>query len=430
MPRNLKHFTSCASPGDSYPYVTVGNIFAQVGLSLLTGAGFGIILGGIMAVFASGFAWGCGGIAAFIGVLTYWFIQFKDWYNNHRLMCIVKDRCALGTVTHNPTAATDGDRKINLHLAPFTPKETEALIAELLDEMRGELSNVPDLIDLQNRQILVGYLNGMDTITKNKFYIRLVDEKMMSQPNKGFQRHLYRRDEAIMGQPAFDNSDSDLITDEDPNPQFRYDNGGSANTTIVPYLHTEVEGNRLMILLNNIYGSALAGLIVALGICIACDVISLGALDFLCGWIGAAVSVIVALLAFLISWLVNDWEDGNADEIGVDIEEGNFDDPVGTTTTQGGDIVITYGDWIMDEEHGQYFEIHPVKAYYLICRDARMPDIWKLTEEVNHADCDFDVSLITQDDLERMCKLVQAAENTDPKEKLDIDVTGAMAMMP
>ena len=427
MPRNLKHFTACAIPGDSYPFASLSNIFLQVFLLLLTGAGAGAVIGTIMAIFASGFAWGCAGIAAFIGALTYAFIYFKDWYNNHRLMCIHHDRCALGTVSHQPTRATDGDRKINLHLAPFSINETEDLMAELLDEMRGELPNVPLAVDLQNRQVLVGYLNGMDTVSKDKFYIRLIDNKMMNQPDRGFQRHYYRREVSRMGQLAFDHSDSDLITDATPNPQFRYDSGGNAGTMIVPYLHTEVEGNRLMKLLDNIYGSVLAGLIVALGACIACDVISLGTLGFLCGWIGAA---IVALLAFLLSWLINDWNDGSADEIDVDVEGTNFDDPVGESTSRQGDVVITYGDWIMDEEHGQYFEIHPVKSYYLLCRDERMPDIWRLTEEVGAAHCAFDVKDVQASDLDRMCKIIHAVENTDPDETLHLDVTPAMAMMP
>jgi hypothetical protein len=430
MPRNLKHFTTCADPGDSYPFASLSNIFLQVFFLLLTGAGAGAIIGAIMAIFATGFAWGCAGIGAFIGALTYAFIYFKDWYNNHRLMCIRHDRCAMGTVTHKPTVSTDGDRKINLHLAPFSVNESEDLMAELLDEMRGELPNVPLAADLQNRQVLVGYLNGLDRITKNKFYIRLIDDKMMNQPGRGFQRHFYRRDVAPMGQPAFDHSDSDLITDADPNPQFRYDDGGDADTMIVPYLHTEVEGNRLMKLLDNIYGSVLAGLIVALAVCIACDVVSLGALDFLCGWIGGAVAAIVALLAFLLSWLINDWEEGSADEVDVDVEGTNFDDPVGESTSQLGDVVITYGDWIMDEEHGQYFEIHPVKAYYLLCRDERMPDIWRLTEEIGAANCTFDVKEVQSSDLDRMCKIIQAVENTDPDETIDLDVTPAIAMMP
>lgn len=430
MPRNLKHFTTCAAPGDSEPFNTAGNLIGEIFFGLLVGLAAGAIIGSLLLAFTTGFLWGCAGIVAFIAMLTWWYVRFKDWYNNHRLMCVGKDTCALGTVTHKPTHATDGDRKINLHLAPYSPNETETLIAELLDEMRAELLNVPDLIDLQNRQIVVGYLNGMDKVTKDKFYIRLIDDKMMNQPGRGFQKKLYRRDLNIMGQAAFDHSDSDLITDTAPNPQFRYDNGGSANTVIVPYLHTEVEGNQLMKILDNIYGSVLAGLIVGLAICIACDVITLGALDFLCGIIGAVVSAIIALLAFLLAWLINPWEAGRADEIDVDVEGTSFDDPIGSSTSQRGDVVITYGDWVMDEEHEQYFEIHPVKAYYLICRDADMPDIWHLTEEVDKATCDFDVSKITSDDLERMCKIVMAAENTDPKESLHVDVTQAMAMMP
>ena len=30
-----------------------------------------------------------------------------------------------------------------------------------------------------------------------------------------------------------------------------------------------------------------------------------------------------------------------------------------------GDVILVYGDWIMDTEHGQYFELHPVRAIYM-----------------------------------------------------------------
>ena len=46
--------------------------------------------------------------------------EIKDWYYNGRLLSIQDDQCAVGTVISEPTAAFDGDRKLNLLLAPYT----------------------------------------------------------------------------------------------------------------------------------------------------------------------------------------------------------------------------------------------------------------------------------------------------------------------
>src|SRR5262249_36309140 len=46
--------------------------------------------------------------------------EFKDWYYNHRLLCIRDRDCAIGTVITEPKTNFDGDRKLNLMLAPFS----------------------------------------------------------------------------------------------------------------------------------------------------------------------------------------------------------------------------------------------------------------------------------------------------------------------
>jgi hypothetical protein len=41
-----------------------------------------------------------------------------------------------------------------------------------------------------------------------------------------------------------------------------------------------------------------------------------------------------------------------------------------------GDVVVSYGNWIMDTEHRNYFEIHPVRAWYLVARNSVGEPCW------------------------------------------------------
>jgi len=67
-------------------------------------------------------------------------------------------------------------------------------------------------------------------------------------------------------------------------------------------------------------------------------------------------------------------DDGVADPIYVDVEDPDFDTP--PSEAQHGDVAYIFGDWVMDEEHEKYFEIHPIKAYYPLCRTNDNPDNW------------------------------------------------------
>ena len=52
----------------------------------------------------------------------------------------------------------------------------------------------------------------------------------------------------------------------------------------------------------------------------------------------------------------------------------DWDDPEVPGDDEGqreGDVVVTYGNYIMDTEHSNFFEIHPVRAYYLVARNNR-----------------------------------------------------------
>jgi len=431
MPRNLKQFTECAAPGVAHEFTTGGNIALEFFLSLLAGAALGGVYWVVMTLlgFVAGF--GCALGVGIGGLLVYGIIAFKHWYYNRRLMCIKKDQCAAGTVVGDPHDALDGDRKIDILLAPFNVPEVEDMLIQQLDEMRNELPDVPDLPDLQNRQVRFGYIKGLSSSNKKKVYIRMMEEKMFAEEGRSFQKHYYRKNQAAMGADAFNEAPSDSLDAADPNPMFRYtaeEGDDPEEKVLVPWFHCEVEGDRLGRWLENVLAGVITGLVGYTALCVACEVVTLGTLDFLCGWLGAVAAAILAFLAWLISHFVNNPDDGVAREVDVDVEDASFDTP--DSVSNPGDVVYLYGDWIMDTEHDKYFEIHPVKAYYLLCRGEQEEGNWLLTEEVPASECTFDVTQLTDSDMARMCKVVKSVENTDPDEKFTTEITHAMAMMP
>lgn len=88
--------------------------------------------------------------------------------------------------------------------------------------------------------------------------------------------------------------------------------------------------------------------------------VTVGLPDGLCGAGAAGLAALLALLALILATAVNDPNDGGASEVDVDVEDPDFDTP--PTAMSQGDVVFVFGDWIMDEQHGNYFEIHPVKG--------------------------------------------------------------------
>ena len=426
MPRNLPYYTECAPPGDAYQYDTAGNIFLTALIAIIVGGIGGGAYAIIMAILGYAASWGCA-IGVGIGALAiYGIVDFKYWYYNKRLMCIKHDQCAVGSIVSEPTDALDGDRKMNILVAPFIAAQTEQLIIEMMDDMRAELPGLPDVIDLQNRQVRVGYILGMDSSKRKEMYIRLTEEKMFTNAANSYQKKYYRRDLAIIGQDAFDHSDDDTLAAANPNPMFRHNEG--SGKMIVPYMHCEIEGNRLARWLDNVLVGVIAGFVAYTAFCVLCEVITMGALDFLCGWAGGVIAAIIALLAWLISHFINDPDDGVAGSVDVDIDDIDYDTP--DSITRQGDVVIMYGDWIMDTQHDQYFELHPVKAYYLLCQGSHREGDWDLSEEIPASDCELLPDRITGDDLDRMCRIVQAVENTDPDDKFTTPIAHGIAIAP
>jgi hypothetical protein len=434
MPRNLPQFTRCAPPGNAFPMLEAGSI-AMLALVSLVGGGIiaGAALTVLSAIAGEVASAGCVVGAGVAGFFIVGLLDFKDWYYNHRLMCIRHDECSCGTLVGQPHDSTDGDRKIDLLIAPFNVPETEQLQIEALVDLgaAGTLPDVPDAIDLQNRTVRFGYMRGRSQAEQTLVQIDMVDNRMFSQPGRGYLRHLWRRDEAVIGTAAFTNSPDDTLAAASPNPVFRVnpqEGDDPEEGQLVPYMHNELEGDRMARILDNIIVGLLAFLAAFLALCILCELAVLDPTGLLCGPVGAALALLFALLIWLLSNLINDPDDGTAGGVDADVDDPEVDTP--PTTMGRGDAVFLFGDWIMDEEHGKYFEIHPIKAYYLLCQGAFTPDDWVLTEEVPAGDCNFDIRDLSADEFDRICRIVKAVETSDPDDTITIPITMALAVAP
>ena len=92
--------------------------------------------------------------------------------------------------------------------------------------------------------------------------------------------------------------------------------------------------------------------------------------------------------------------------------------------------MFVFGDWIKDTQHGEYFELHPIKALYLICT-TEAGDDWELVRDLTaypESRRGFPVELITADDLTTMCRLVTDAETQDPDDTKILRTAAALSM--
>lgn len=441
MPRDLRTFARCAGPGVATSHKRLDGllgVLVSAWFSSKVGAVFfSTLLGIVLPMILIGPCFGIiPAVIAIVGVLQ----DFKDWYYNERLLCVDEgDNCVVGSVLHEPTASTDGDRKMDLLLAPFTEAECYETICRHLNANQGLLASSssfddppffdgtvpvayspcnPDILTDPNatpderraeRRKIADYLriirgeDPQDGDASSNIYQnmlvgwmdRLLDPSNVNdagQP-KNFQGRYYRKDPAIIDPTSalwdaipedFDPATSWQATDgslsplaeDNPyeiqhqprgvNPMFRFDLHREAKPDepdrLLPYLHCEIDGNYIQLLMDEL----------------SLSVISFGtAYWFLCmvlPWpLTLLAPVIAALLAFLI-FLLQRWLDGGSDRGQADPVDVEFDDPdnFGEDGQQlDGDLAVVYGPWIMDTEHAQYLEIHPVKAYYVLGRNGR-----------------------------------------------------------
>lgn len=399
MDRSYPHFADCAAPGDAHKYVSVGSIIGDLLIGLLAGGSLGTIVAGIATAISGSFiGWGCAGVILALSFAWTELILFKNWYYSKRLMCIDETgRCVVGTLVGNTWISFDGDQKFDVLIAPFSVAEVEQLFRDVIADNPAQYGVGP--AD-PGSQALGEYVDGLDKKDRISLYMRVVREKMITQAGRDYQSHYLIRDQDEMGSDAFDNTPDDTFGSADPNPMFKMDPRG----TLAPYLHQELEGNALAKFIDN--------LIVSLTVAIA-------AIATFCALFGPLGILIGAAIAFLV-WLIahfwaNDPDDGNANQTDV-----GFSDPAldgDQSSVRLGDTMVVYGNWIADTEHDNYFELHPVRAIYLLCRNEtgdRWDPLDDLTAIDREARCAVDVTTITEDERIEICGLVEAAENPDP----------------
>ena len=449
MPRHLDTYTKCAGPSVARPHTSIGGLSGFI-ISAWYFSGVLTIIGGLAflvgIVFAAGPLGWCIAAAALIVALA----EIKHWYYNERLLCIRDLECAIGTVISEPSAALDGDRKLNLMLAPFTQLEIRLALMAHLDRNRNMLTDAANFTDgfhpsgpptlptaaqmsgkpedLQKyMKALVGTDpadSGGESNMYNQTVVGLVDTLLLSSnvdgngnPKNFFER-FYRKvssvitDVSTFNAIAQDNDNAvnwqgpNAMSSAALNPMFRFDDNHT-----VPYLHCEVEGNYIEILLDDF-------------------IVALTAFTIGCVVLGPVGGAILGFLAWLFKKLI-DWlsgNDGDAAEPDIDWDDPDFTGYPGVTETTG-DVVVTFGHWIMDTEHHQYFEIHPVRAYYVIARNALGNDASVLVDgnenQVVVGD-NFDPSRIDAELAARICRIVASAEAQDPGST--VPVTGASAL--
>jgi hypothetical protein len=267
----------------------------------------------------------------------------------------------------------------------------------------------------------------------NQITIGLVDALMQSSnvnpqfsEPKNFYNRFYRKDPAHITDAATwdaipqDNDDKvdwrspdaerfdeqhnqDLGEKEKLNPMFRF-----SDDLTVPYLHCELEGYFVQLLIDNAIRSMVV-ILILYGLAPP----------------GVLAGLIFLILKFLIDFLTGN--DGDADEADID-----WDDPDGPKHKDGlafsGDVVAVYGNWIMDTAHGQYFEIHPVRAYYIVAQPGPgSPVLVSGNDDQPVVGDNFDPSDLTEETANEICERISFAETPDPPETTEQSIGAILA---
>ncbi len=472
MPENLPQKAFCAAPGVAHSHKNFDGL-----LGLLVRSWFAsktaTVAGALAIIVPVVILVPCFGVIPFIVVIVAMLQEAKDWYYHERLLCVdADDNCVVGSVLHKPSVSFDGDRKLDLLLAPYTEPECYEAMCTHVNANAGLLNQSavfddppffdgtvpappptcdPDVLTdptksaadrLAERQAISDYLDAIKgedpedgDATADMYNNLLVGymDRLLDPSNtnsagepKNFQGRYYRKDPAVIppasalsgaippdfdpdvAWQALDGSRSDK-TRHNPyevqhqprgiNPMFRFD-----RKRLLPFLHCELDGYSIALLLDQL---SLA--LTSFGIAYTFFCMVLGPL------LGAVIGALFAALIFLLQWLL----DGGSDGGHADAPDVDFDDP-GNFGEGGqqldGDLVALYGPWIMDTEHAQYFEIHPVKAYYIMGRDGMSGalDPFDTAEELGKSGAErlHNGSIDDRSRLE-ICRLVNEAEDGD-----------------
>lgn len=432
MPAHIETFSTCAGPHEAVPHGRMGGL---PGL-LIAGWTESDLTQALLAL-AGGALWillfaAPATICVMAGLVIIAAVWIKFWYYNRRLLCVRERDCVIGLLLAEPSASTDGDRKLNVLPAPMTKPEVRSILATHLDTNRTMLNddaNFPldrfplgkpvlppkqTLIDDPSK--LVDYMRALVGVNPadsdrasniyNQIIIGVMDRLLAIPALQVYYRHLRKRPADIPSIATFEyipvdfapptnpsgswadadaKNDSDFFNPVDDrndklNPMFRFDNGHA-----VPYLHCEIEGNWIAVLMDQIITAA-AGALVG------------------CVFFGPIGAYVVGALAWLLKWLLDrlTGNDGDAGEPDVDWDDPD-EEPADGVGGDAGDSLLVYGNAIMDTEHGQYFEIHPVRAFYIMGKDGQP--------------IEFDLADI--DDKEAIAKCLRVA-NAEEEDRPDV----------
>ena len=426
MPRNLQHWTTCAPIGQAE--TTVSNIPVAIVTAVVPGffagaVAYGVVMQIIAMVTAQTIGLGCIAAVGILIALIAGFNSYIDWYDHRRLACIKHDQCAIGIVIDEPEHFPDGDTALNLLLSPFSPVDHIKGLYEVIEDKRQAGFNYPAVQEINTFPKLQSFFLGLPENEVINIYQTLVHTKLFptANPNQEFQRHYFMKTPAVDDQyPGnFANLPDDSFNPNGAtNPLFRYP---TAFGDPYVFIHTEIEGHRFVAWLENVRDGLIAGTAAFGIICAICTFVS--ANPVLCSVLGAGAALIIAFLAWLFKHLTNNPNDKLPEKPNVNVQDTDFEKPFSTASK--GDLVVVFGDWIMDMEHNQWFEIHPVKAWYHVCPGTTLIEPQEFVPE----ECQFDYTQMTQADFDAICALVQEAETVDPPGTTGMSMTGALSML-
>lgn len=384
-----------------------------------------------------------------------------------------KNTCAIGTVADPVKNNFDGDGVFNLILAPYEQRDHMRVLLKHVEQNRGLLqqpgpyndppfflnggvpikgvagaTNIPDSFNVdvldgnpidaaaveEHRAALANFLGQLKgpemqqpyreigSNIYNHFLIGYVDRLLTADPSKAFFKHFFRRDASkiVPNSPTW----NAIPQDFDETVDWQAPNGSTfaprmpnqywlpgatfglnamfrfREKLLSPFLHCEIDGNVVEQLLNLVM-VLLSAMVVAW----------LFLSTVLPPWLAALLALLIGLALGNVIGVVTGGIDGDAG-----LPDVEFEDPeVETGDAQGdGDVVAVYGRWIMDTEHGQYFEIHPVKAYFVMSRDGLSNSIQLVDSAAERKERGlerFTNREITKEVADEICQMICKTEN-------------------
>jgi hypothetical protein len=450
MPRNLPHYTTCAPLDGAYQYS-----FPTVLTILLSGGVVGYFLALRAGLGCDPYTLAAIGLGAIILVAALGGLE--TWFYTQRLMCLKPNQCVIGTLVGKPTVGCDGDRKLDLLLAPFGFHEVDRdLMSAVINQLAGttvdgQLFPPAGPNVASDRAARLSYVEGLSDTQRRLLYLELLQNHMLNQTSKAFQSRFYRKEAQAVSPDQLVHIPDDNAGLTSSNPMFRYDGDGAPDAPLVkkffcwlvgepaddplfgedrlvPYLHCEIEGDLTHRGIFNLRMAILGFAAAYAAVCLLCDSVTLGAGTFLCAFISLIVSYLFSWwLWFFLSLFFNNLDEsdaGSISEVPIPLPDPNAPDD--NSVSARGDLVLAYGDWVKDTEHTEWFEIHPIKAWYLISRDADNGPV--LQDDPNIPAVSFDARAITQALRDEMCQMVSNAESAEPL-SINSQVTSAALSM-